>query len=956
MHTTFASATATSPRPRWLPIGFASAVAALLLGFVGGTVGAAAEGATAPAKPLGEEVRQGGFAVRFDRGAVTSLKRVADVHDTDYVQEGGRFGDLQVRWRTNTGAWQTLTTRELAQASKAEVQSAPGGADHRTSWNPSGESASGPRIETRFEFQEGDALVWTITLTNNSAAPLEVGDLTFQCPMSTKYEWDREITYHKRVIRHSLVAGHGSFVFWTRCDAQGPYLLMTPLAQTHLEYFDHGTKLNGPGDAFVAYIHSAAQKPALQEHGTKWRQANTSITLAPGGQKGSSVSYGFRFCWARDYEDIRRLLAAQGLFDVRVAPGMTLPSDLTARVAVKSSNRIIALEPEFPRDTKIRELPFRPDGTRLFEVSFRRLGENLLTLRAEGNRRMTLEFFSTEPVETLIRKRAAFLARSQHRDPAKWYDGLITDWNMQDRVLVSPDNLGGIPESRRYAVSCDDPGLCKAPFLAAKNAEFPDAREIEALDYYVEHFLWGGLQMTDQESHPFGLYGIQDWKRNRDSQETGSKGRLHLWRIYDYPHVVMLYLQMHRLARDNPQIPMRLSAGEYLRRAHGTAMAIFKYPQELANWTPYETGLYNELVIEEVIRELDRAGEPAKAAELRQHWERKVAFFLSGKANLFASEYPFDTTGFEATHAFARYVLRGDGWRSGSPAPGRDVALQFAHQQAALNVGCRGWLETAYYLLGSDYRGSGNGRYTLSYMSQMGGWALLDYSLHDAPDPHRLLPLAYASTLSSWALMNTGTPESNYGFWYPGRDNDGGAGGGFEPSAFGRTWLGQAHQRGSWYFGCEIDLGFGGALRASATVFADDPVFGPIAYGGTCKRDGKSWQVWCRDGVRRRFHIIRENQRASLELDRDHFAADVPVRFDASLSAISFAVETTQPAAHTTSLSLAGFPPGNYRVKIDRQPPQEFLQQDSETHLKLKLDRPRHNVVITAINRKETKP
>jgi len=228
--------------------------------------------------------------------------------------------------------------------------------------------------------------------------------------------------------------------------------------------------------------------------------------------------------------------------------------------------------------------------------------------------------------------------------------------------------------------------------------------------------------MTDRESHPFGLYGIQDWKRNRESSDAGTKGRLHLWRIYDYPHVVMLYLHLYRIARDHPQIPTRVGAGEYLRRAHGTAMALFKYPLELAQWSPYETGLYNELVIEEVIEELDRARQTGKASELREHWRRKIQFFVSGKANLFASEYPFDTTGFEATHAFARSVLRG---RAGGvpPAAGsvtRDEALRFARQQAALNLGCRGWLETAYYLLGSDYRGSGNGRYTLSYMSR---WA-----------------------------------------------------------------------------------------------------------------------------------------------------------------------------------------------------------------------------------------
>ena len=35
--------------------------------------------------------------------------------------------------------------------------------------------------------------------------------------------------------------------------------------------------------------------------------------------------------------------------------------------------------------------------------------------------------------------------------------------------------------------------------------------------------------------------------------------------------------------------------------------------------------------------------------------------------------------------------------------------------------------------------------------------------------------MGYASYLSSWALLNSGTPESNYGYWYPGQANDEGA-------------------------------------------------------------------------------------------------------------------------------------------------------------------------------------
>ena len=39
----------------------------------------------------------------------------------------------------------------------------------------------------------------------------------------------------------------------------------------------------------------------------------------------------------------------------------------------------------------------------VYEVRFRRPGENRLTIRHDGGRETYLEFFSTEPLETLIR-------------------------------------------------------------------------------------------------------------------------------------------------------------------------------------------------------------------------------------------------------------------------------------------------------------------------------------------------------------------------------------------------------------------------------------------------------------------------------------------------------------------------------------------------------------------------
>jgi hypothetical protein len=113
-----------------------------------------------------------------------------------------------------------------------------------------------------------------------------------------------------------------------------------------------------------------------------------------------------------------------------------------------------------------------------------------------------------------------------------------------------------------------------------------------------------------------------------------------------------------------------------------------------------------------------------------------------------------------------------------------DAALKFTNFQLLLNMSDRGWLETTYYQLGTDYRGSTT--YLLSYMSQMGGWSILDYGLHIARDPTDYLRLGFASSLSSWALVNSGTGESGYGYWFPSGNNDGG----FMPEPSGRGWIG----------------------------------------------------------------------------------------------------------------------------------------------------------------------
>jgi hypothetical protein len=852
------------------------------------------------------------FLLKLVDNFPASLRRNHDSFDTDYLAPQKRLGDVSLAYRLDQAGWNSANTALLKPVSAKEPDTRP--SEHASVFSSVFQIASGaqPILSVKTSFQvEPDALFWNIEIQNLSAQPVEIGDLSLPLPMNTSFLAGKPAW--TSVLKHSFISGDDSFIYWMRSNSVGPYLLMTPLKGTSLEYFqaEHG---------YHVFIHSKAAIEKVQASGGRWRQPATSAMLAPAGKPGSDSKHGFKFEWAGDYSSIRQALVDNGLIDVHVLPGMTVPSDLFAVVAVRTHSPIHSLEAEFPSQTGIESLPNRGDF-QLFKLRFKRLGENRVTIHHGDDQHMHLEFFSCQPVETMIAKRAGFIAGHQLKDASKWYDGLLREWNMDSQITLDPDHYDRIKGWRVYEVTCDDPGLSKPAFLASKNAEFPVQSEVSALDYYIKHFVWGGLQRTTEETHAYGIYGILDWKQNRDSADPGPKGKLHIWRVYDYPHIIVMYFSLYRIARHRPQIKTELKAEEYLRRAAGTALAMFTVPKEIVDWSAYETGFYNELVIVSLIDALQDEGLNEDAGKLREHWERKAQFFINDNPNLFGSEYPFDSTGFESTHALARYAML----HTQTPDAAKAIGITHAKAEAFLktqleaNIFCRGSIEPAYYLLGSDYRANGGDDYTLSYMSQMGGGSILDYALNFAEKPGEFIRLGYASILSSWALLNSGTPESNHGHWYPGTANDGGAGGGFEPAAMGTTWLGQPHHRGSWYYSCEIDLGFCGALRAAATILTDDPIFGRFCLGGDWSKNGDMLEITPRDGVRRRLHVMLHTGRLHLSSDVARFSATVPVRFKENLSEIQFSLETDNPLPHEQVLRLSVSVPGTYLVHTGNQ-------------------------------------
>lgn len=876
-------------------------------------------------------------------GHVISLQHTTDPYATDFLFRQG-IGGVVLRLRTADGGRQSANSADADDVCEVAVDDPSQPRQVRVAYNRDSQAPNGIRhvaLQQSFTI-EGDILEWRIRLHNRTADTVEIGDLGLPLLFHTDYSRDAATTYQQRVIRHSYLAGHGSFIIVMRPNGVGPFLVMTPVGDTKLEYFHRQPGAASWEGIFTAYIHALAV--GTEETRGNWRQPHTSVTLNPAGADGDAVEYAFRLQWATDYDAVRELLYQEGLLDIQIVPGMSVPQDLTVQIAVRTRHTITTLEAEFPADTTIEYLREQAPDRHHYRLRFARLGENSVMVCYGRGRRHYLEFFVTEALETLIKKRATFLTSNQQiRDPRQWYDGLFSLWDMRERVLRNPDDPGGLYP---YMVGgSDDPTLCKAVYLALKNIHFPVAAEIEAVEYYLRNFVWGKLQRTaDEEPYPYGIYGVDNWYVNRHSTtgyNSGGNGQERLWRTFDYPHLILLYFAMHQVATHYPALVAYLDRAEYLERALGTARAFFEVPYNIRMGDPfyfhgwcdwaYKQGNFHERVIPELVTALAGEGRTTEAEWLRGEWEKKVKYFVYDHPYPFGSEMFFDTTAFETTHSIARYGLenklepdaqlwqdKNSGTWYSHPQIQRQDFVTFMEKSIAANIAGRGWLESNFYQLGSDIRQHGNSNYLLSYMTQLGGWAILDYALYYADHPAPYVRLGYASYLASWALVNSGPAVANYGYWYPGQGNDGAAGWAFEPGHYGVTWSGLAQGRGVWPYDGEIDNGFVGALRTAAVVVIDDPIFDLLAYGGDLTSDGPLLQIVPKDGLRQRLHLLESSPHLHLSFNRDGFAATSVIHLQRHPFRLQFDLENRTPSQpHTTLLHVDGLPDGAYVVLID---------------------------------------
>lgn len=945
-----------SPRlTRWIAAGTA---AVALVGITAVAV-PAASAATTYAYTLGSSGLNVGFAAD---GSIQSLKVAGDLYDTEYVMnpdvapdQGNEsnvkykqwLGNLMFSYGTGTGAvsasgvgstaWKSAWTTSSA-AARTVAKSADGKTITVTYQNST--DANGIRdfklVETYSMGSDG-ALVWSQTVTNTGSSRLVIGD--WGVPIPDNELWKSGVgstsIYESRVLAHSYVGKNGSYVTLQRPSGLGPGVVISADTATGsgFEYQDRwrteevgnttwawnasneGSNIKGLN---VYYAHSMAIQKTSRGY-----LGSTSLAI----NAGASKTYTYRIAKTTNAQNVKDTLYGQGLLDATVVPGMVVPYDQTAQVALRVNGTITGVTATNLNDlgsasfTNPTVTYSRANGNyKIYTIAFdaTQLGNNRVTVSYTdgGGRARTsvLQFYVTGRTADILDQHASFIVNKTQWNTS---DGITTDdiryktfddWMMNAANGSRPTSTTA-PQGRRNSYAGywglgDDWGLTHGTFLAQKNVGSPVQAQVQALDDYLEKAVWEHLMgnTADGANPSYLVY---------DFWEQGKPGALNdtpSYRGYAYPHIYNTYFAMYQIEKQNPSmITYAHSAQWYLN----TAYQIFKELYDGPVAYNYGTGLMGEQTTPALISALQTEGMTAAANDVVSKMATKYQSFAA-QTYPYGSEYTYDNTGEESVYTLAKLNANSDA--TNAQRVMRDIVSKTQAARGAMPV---------WYWYADPTTITGENWWQFQYSTALVGYAIDDYINHtsvlqtgtnavSSSDRSVLQRLNYAAKTALLSSINSGqisNHPANIGAsawtYQSEKGNLGtlGLGGGSNVQLL-NGWRGMTG---------ESDLGLWGTLQTLSTdLVTDDPIFGTVAYGGTTTSDQYSNTVIPKDGLARRLNLV--TQQLSFSLDNDRYTQAIVGKNSAD---VRIDMQNVSGAAHSGSLSVSGLAQGSYAVVVN---------------------------------------
>lgn len=788
------------------------------------------------------------FLLQYDisRGAVVSITNKLDELKTEYligpnefpqmdVIDSKWFGNVVTRCRINNGEW-----FEENSAASEDVRLINCDEDKIcTTYTEASKNENGIKhfsLNMGYNLKE-DGLYWTIEIQNICDSEIDFDFIGVPLLFNQIFRGDSKYKYEQNVLRHAFVSQNSSYVYWARSNGIVPYLVMMPCGKTGFYDIVREKRPNiknnkEDGSVFGGYYSFNESWEGLVTLRLNDKQA--PLKLRP----GSKISYSMKLAWAEGFHDINRLAYENGQMAVEVLPGMVVPKNDRALIILRSNKKINAVCSNIPENVDIKFEGIKNGDYSIYSLGFKKYGVNDISIFYGNEEVMDLQFFSVEDIDKLVDKHATFIAENYFEtdpeDPC--YHGLLMwDMTVKSRINSKCNPYG----DNWWAGGSDEIGLVSGLFLSEKNVYRPVESELKILGAYISDFI--EERLTEQPG--YRVHRMVPWYKM--FEPWSGYGADDVWRAFNYVHVINTFYNMYRIQKQYNYLYLK-PAEYYLKQAYEYTYAMFNFWMFPEGVGATEYGNMGEFNIALYIPEaLAAEGMKDEAKWVRETVSKKAEFFKNS-AYPFGSEMAYDSTAYEAVYAYAKSI-------------GDKETMKKSVMAAFSNRGH----QPQWIFYNTDLRQHGETHWNVSYMTQLGGWALYDYTLIEGCKDYELIKSVYGSYLAGWSLINSG-------YWNSEPENDGAS-----------CWIVQSEAidkegafngripiiKGAWHMSGESGLGFFAGLKAAASVIINHPVLGIYGFGCNITINDDIWTISPKDGLRMRIHDTINDW--SIEIDRN---------------------------------------------------------------------------------------
>ncbi|MFR7957953.1 MAG: DUF5695 domain-containing protein [[Clostridium] leptum] len=879
------------------------------------------------------------FEVKIGQyGQIEELYLVNDEYKTNYVLNGQNFPYLaqspthqwmgELMFSIKKGQEEQYSEYYTSRSDNGRTISIDGDKIVVTYENATGDKAiSGFKVVETYQYVD-EQLHWEVTVENTGSENMIVGDWGMPMPFNELLTGGPDDVYEKRAIDHSFVGLDSSYIYATRPNGDGHFLVFTPDASTgaKLEYNDRWTaerseeennwKASGTwaSGLNVYYIHSDYIKKTHSGY-----LSNSSLEI-PAGQ---SKTYAFNFTGVKDEEDMRSTLYEEDLVDMVAVPGFAYSVDMPGKIYLHTtaSKDDITIDIQCPHETnlhnygsssnihstmehtKTNENTYAKyletktvDGEQyhIYELKFTEFGQHnlIVNYKQDGEAKQAVsQFYLMDSVDNMLNDHAEFMVEETQLDrPGKVGHMLFDEWWMNikgNRIETFGEDGDGYFQMNYWGWG-DDWGATHAQFLAEMNAISPNKDQVEALDAYLDVAIWNELMREHQQD-----YIIHDFLMEAPNTSPSGRG-------YAYPHIYNTFFSMYKIASTYPELTdYREDAVTYLLRAYN----IFCTQNSGSVGYGVNCGTMGESSVPDIIEALEKEGLYDEADKMLQIMENNKYNAFETSKYPYGSEYSYDNTAEEGVFVAAMLAQEYGFEAVGQMTPEERIKALDSKTRA-----CRG-MQPLWYFYANPVTICGESWWNFQYSMAlaavpMDNWLRLQDNGMTQEEKGVAERVNYAAKLGNLTSVNSGQINSDpdtigtVAWIYQSEMGD-------YAEAGDTLYNGWRHRAG------ESGLGLWGALRILSADVATDPVFGLFGYGCEVNDNGSAYEVTPLDGVQQRLHLIDEE--IYIELNRDQYTKAV-VNKDGTGFTLTVDSNGTGEK-HDLELEVYGLAAGSYQIQ-----------------------------------------